>query len=121
LIKTNKKSQNTSGSLQVIEWINGNIFSSSYNVLNVKKNKLKVILLLLCWSVLIQAIKEGHWVLLDEINLASNETLERLSSLLEQEHSTFSLTKKGEVCLLRPHVNFRLWILQRILVNKICL
>lgn len=30
-----------------------------------------------------KAIREGKWVLLDEINLASAETLQRLSGLLE--------------------------------------
>lgn len=34
-------------------------------------------------GVLVKAIREGKWVLLDEINLASAETLERLSGLLE--------------------------------------
>jgi midasin (ATPase involved in ribosome maturation) len=32
---------------------------------------------------LVQAVREGQWVLLDEINLASAETLQRLASLLE--------------------------------------
>lgn len=34
-------------------------------------------------GVLVRAIREGKWVLLDEINLASAETLQRLSGLLE--------------------------------------
>lgn len=34
-------------------------------------------------GVLVKAIREGGWVLLDEINLASAETLQRLSGLLE--------------------------------------
>ena len=34
-------------------------------------------------GVLVKAIREGKWVLLDEINLASAETLQRLSGLLE--------------------------------------
>ena len=32
---------------------------------------------------MVTAVREGHWVLLDEINLASAETLQRLASLLE--------------------------------------
>lgn len=32
---------------------------------------------------LVRAIENGHWVLLDEINLANAETLECLSGLLE--------------------------------------
>lgn len=34
-------------------------------------------------GVLVKAVREGKWVLLDEINLASAETLQRLSGLLE--------------------------------------
>ena len=34
-------------------------------------------------EILVKAIREGKWVLLDEINLASAETLQRLSGLLE--------------------------------------
>jgi midasin len=32
---------------------------------------------------LVTALREGHWLLLDEINLAPVETLERLASILE--------------------------------------
>lgn len=42
-------------------------------------------------GVLIKAIREGKWVLLDEINLASAETLQRLSGLLEVRVLYFSL------------------------------
>ncbi|CAK4727123.1 unnamed protein product [Aphanomyces euteiches] len=58
---------------------------------------------------LVQAMKAGHWILLDEINLASADTLERLSSVLEGEHSGLSLTEKGDVDLLKPHPNFRVF------------
>ena len=34
-------------------------------------------------GVLVQALRQGHWLLLDEINLASAETLQRLAGLLE--------------------------------------
>ena len=32
---------------------------------------------------LVRALREGHWLLLDEINLAAPETLERVAGLLE--------------------------------------
>jgi midasin len=35
---------------------------------------------------LVKALREGRWLLLDEINLASSETLERLTSVLEGTH-----------------------------------
>lgn len=41
-------------------------------------------------GVLVKAIREGGWVLLDEINLASAETLQRLSGLLEVSPCTVS-------------------------------
>lgn len=60
-------------------------------------------------GVLVKALREGHWVLLDEINLASSDTLERISTLLEHETSAFSLTERGDVEVIRPHPNFRIF------------
>ena len=42
-----------------------------------------------------QALREGHWLLLDEVNLAAAETLERVASVLESGGSV-ALTEKGE-------------------------
>ena len=36
-------------------------------------------------GLLTRAVREGHWILLDEVNMATPETLECLSSLLDQE------------------------------------
>ena len=36
-------------------------------------------------GLLTRAVREGHWILLDEVNMANPETLECLSSLLDQE------------------------------------
>lgn len=60
-------------------------------------------------GVLVKALRDGHWVLLDEINLASSDTLERISTLLEHETSAFSLTERGDVEVIRPHPNFRIF------------
>ncbi|OQS07463.1 midasin [Thraustotheca clavata] len=60
-------------------------------------------------GMLVQAMKAGHWILLDEINLASADTLERLASVLEGEHSGLSLTERGDVDVLKPHPNFRVF------------
>ena len=43
------------------------------------------------------ALKAGHWVLLDEINLASAETLECLSGLLESASGSVVLADRGSV------------------------
>mmetsp|Transcript_3338 Transcript_3338/g.6310 ORF Transcript_3338/g.6310 Transcript_3338/m.6310 type:complete len:5449 (+) Transcript_3338:384-16730(+) len=58
---------------------------------------------------LVKAIREGHWVLLDEINLASSETLERLSSLLDDQEGTLSLTERGDLGRVERHKDFRLF------------
>ena len=44
---------------------------------------------------LVKALKAGEWVLLDEINLASAETLECLSGLLESTSGSVVLTERG--------------------------
>ena len=47
------------------------------------------------------AIRNGGWVLLDEINLASTETLECLSGLLESEDGSIVLVERGLVRIAR--------------------
>ena len=42
-----------------------------------------------------KAVKNGSWILLDEINLASAETLQCLSSLLEGPQESFLLPEKA--------------------------
>lgn len=54
---------------------------------------------------LTQALQQGCWLLLDEINLASNETLERLHSILDSKSIT--LTEKAEINEIDRHPDFR--------------
>jgi MoxR-like ATPase len=58
---------------------------------------------------LVDAIKTGKWVLLDEINLASSETLQRLCGLLDDSSSSLTLTERGDSQALSRHVDFRLF------------
>ena len=44
---------------------------------------------------LIKAVKNGDWILLDEINLATAETLECLSGLLEGRSGSVVLVERG--------------------------
>ena len=44
---------------------------------------------------LVKAIKNGEWILLDEINLATAETLECLSGLLESKAGSVVLVERG--------------------------
>ena len=58
---------------------------------------------------LIAALRAGDWILLDEINLASADTLERLTGLLDSSQGSVSLTERGDVDVVPRHPNFRLF------------
>lgn len=57
---------------------------------------------------LVNCIKNGDWVLLDEINLASTETLECLSTILEPDGSII-LLEKGDFVPIKRHPDFRIF------------
>jgi len=48
-------------------------------------------------GILIEALEAGHWVLLDEVNLARPEILERINSLLDDDASLELTEHEGEV------------------------
>lgn len=58
---------------------------------------------------LVKAMQEGHWVLLDEINLASAEILECLAGLLEDKNETIDLLEKGDKVPIKRHPEFTLF------------
>lgn len=58
---------------------------------------------------LVDAIRHGKWILLDEINLASSETLQRLCGLLDDSHGSVTLTERGDSEALKRHPDFRLF------------
>lgn len=57
---------------------------------------------------LVNCIKNGDWLLLDEINLASAETLECLSTILEPDGSVV-LLEKGDFTPVKRHPEFRIF------------
>ncbi|KAF2763346.1 midasin [Pseudovirgaria hyperparasitica] len=64
-------------------------------------------------GVLIDAIEQGHWLVLDNANFCSSSVLDRLNSLLEpdgyliiNEHSSDS----GEARIVKPHPDFRIFM-----------
>lgn len=57
---------------------------------------------------LVNCIKNGDWILLDEINLASTETLECLSTILEPNGSVV-LLEKGDYKPVTRSPNFRIF------------
>ncbi|KDR17835.1 Midasin, partial [Zootermopsis nevadensis] len=58
---------------------------------------------------LVKALREGYWVLLDEINLASAETLECLSGLLDGSAGSLYLLERGDQEPIKRHRDFRLF------------
>ncbi|KAL7987897.1 hypothetical protein Chor_006816 [Crotalus horridus] len=58
---------------------------------------------------LAQAVKKGEWILLDEINLATAETLECLSGLLEGLSGSLVLLDRGDTEPLVRDSNFHLF------------
>ncbi|KZM18978.1 ATPase [Ascochyta rabiei] len=64
-------------------------------------------------GILIRALEQGKWLVLDNANLCSSAVLDRLNSLLEpngylsiNEHSTAD----GEARIVRPHPGFRIFM-----------
>jgi len=58
---------------------------------------------------LVTAIRNGDWVLLDEINLASSETLQRLCGLLDSNNGSLILTERGDTHPVKRHPGFRIF------------
>jgi len=56
-------------------------------------------------GLLIQAMKRGAWVVLDEINMALPEILSKLHSLLDDDRKILLNEKDGE--MVKPHDDFR--------------
>ena len=60
-------------------------------------------------GILVQALRKGYWVILDELNLAPSEVLEALNRLLDDNRELY-LAEINEV--VKPHPNFRLFATQ---------
>ncbi|XP_057307926.1 midasin-like isoform X2 [Hydractinia symbiolongicarpus] len=58
---------------------------------------------------LVKSIRSGYWILLDEINLATAETLQCLSGLLDSQSGSMVLTERGDINPITRHKNFRLF------------
>ncbi|KAL3008468.1 hypothetical protein AAZX31_07G033800 [Glycine max] len=57
----------------------------------------------------VTALKNGDWVLLDEVNLAPPETLQRIIGVLEGEHGVLCLAERGDMDYIHRHPNFRIF------------
>jgi midasin len=58
---------------------------------------------------LVTALKNGYWILLDEINLATAETLECLSGLLQKSTGSIMLLERGDSVPISRHPDFKLF------------
>lgn len=61
---------------------------------------------------IIKAVRNGDWVLLDEINLASPDTLESIADLLQSGPDatpSILLSETGEIESIQAHPNFRIF------------
>lgn len=58
---------------------------------------------------LVKAMKSGHWILLDEINLAETETLQCLSAVLDSPDQSVLLLDKADGLPVVRHPDFRLF------------
>ncbi|KHN99534.1 Midasin [Metarhizium album ARSEF 1941] len=60
---------------------------------------------------LVKAVRNGDWVLLDEINLASPDTLESIADLLTgpNERPSILLSETGEIEKIAAHPDFRIF------------
>lgn len=57
---------------------------------------------------LVRALRKGEWILIDEVNLASNDVLQRLLPIVEQRAS-LQLVERGDSATIRRHPDFRLF------------
>ncbi|GMG55961.1 unnamed protein product [Ambrosiozyma monospora] len=60
-------------------------------------------------GVLVEALRKGHWIVLDELNLAPTDVLEALNRLLDDNRELF-IPETQEV--VRPHPEFMLFATQ---------
>lgn len=58
---------------------------------------------------IVKAVRNGQWVLLDEINLASPDTLESISDLFDQQSPSLLLAETGNVERIEAHADFRIF------------
>ncbi|KAJ3856471.1 midasin nuclear AAA ATPase [Lentinula lateritia] len=58
---------------------------------------------------LVRALREGDWILLDEVNLASAETLECIAGVLRNPTASITLTEQGSLEPVPRHPSFRLF------------
>jgi midasin len=59
-------------------------------------------------SILIRSMKQGYWLILENVNTCSLSVLDRLNSLLEPNGQLIINEGGGQGSIIKPHENFRL-------------
>lgn len=59
-------------------------------------------------GIIVTAVEQGLWLIIDNVNLCPASVLDRLNSLLEP-NGTLLLTESGEGRIIKPHENFRIF------------
>ncbi|GAB2222234.1 hypothetical protein Drorol1_Dr00013440 [Drosera rotundifolia] len=57
----------------------------------------------------VTALRNGDWILLDEVNLAPPETLQRIIGVLDGQNRSLCLAERGDVDYLYRHSDFRVF------------
>ncbi|GAB4842594.1 hypothetical protein Ancab_012570 [Ancistrocladus abbreviatus] len=57
----------------------------------------------------VTSLRNGDWILLDEVNLAPPETLQRIVGVLDGENGSLCLAERGDIEYLYRHPNFRIF------------
>lgn len=87
-------------------------FKKSYEIFEIQSQTLdKSFVFDFVEGSLVKAIKNGEWLLLDELNLATADTLENIADLLndDPENRSILLSEKGEAESIKVHQDFRLF------------
>ncbi|WCJ27054.1 Midasin [Euphorbia peplus] len=57
----------------------------------------------------VTALRKGEWILLDEVNLAPPETLQRITGVLEGDYGSLCLAERGDISHIPRHPSFRIF------------
>lgn len=60
-------------------------------------------------GVFVTALRNGEWILLDEVNLAPPDILQRVIGVLEGENGSLCLAERGDVRNIERHPDFRVF------------
>lgn len=87
---------------------NRELWLSLKNEIDKVQNQISQIAFSFVEGSLVEAVQKGHWILLDELNLAPPDTLDGLISLLDPDGS-LTLLEKGDKVPIKRHPEFRLF------------